>query len=104
MNQKKLFVMKLRKNFSFTYSLTKKVVRDLKIVTEKLPLIVSVVGYQDTSASTLEPLERWTVDIEAVHYEEKNILEVLDFSGTLEQIEEAAIRYAAELFTENVAA
>jgi hypothetical protein len=95
---------KLQKSFYFKHDLTKKVVRNLKIVTEKITVNVEAVGYFDPNASVLEPYERWGVDIEVVMYDGVNVRDLLTITGTIEEIEEAAHRFAAELFTEKTAA
>lgn len=93
---------KITKQFDFNYNLKKKVVRDLKIVTESLPLRVTGKGYLNPSASVLEAYDRWSVDIESIEYEGKNIIEVFEYlDDQLVEIEEAAIKYVAELFNQN---
>lgn len=94
--------MRLQKQFDFNYNLKKKVVRDLKIITETLTIKVSGKGYFNPNASIMEPFERWSVDIESIEYEGKNIIEVFEYlDDQLVEIEEAAIKYVAELFNQN---
>jgi hypothetical protein len=90
---------KLRKEFTFHYPLKHKVVRDLKIVTEQVgELVVEGVGYFDPSANVLDIFERYSVDVDFVKWQGTDIKPVLEVTGALEDIEEAAIRYFAQYF------
>ena len=87
---------KSRKEFTFYYPLKHKVVRDLKIVTEHVgDLVVEGVGYFDPSVSTLDIFERYSVDIDFVKWNGTDIKPVLDITGTMDEITEAATRYFA---------
>jgi len=91
-------IRKTQKEFQFTYPLKHKVVRDLKIVTEYIgDLVVEGVGYFNPSASPIDVFERYSVDIEFVKWNGGDIKPVLEVTGSLEDIEEAAIRYFAQL-------
>ena len=84
---------KLQKNFSFTYPLKQKVVRDLKLVTEHVgDLQVEVAGYFDPSASVLDLFDRYGVDIETVNWNGTDIRPVLEVTGGMDEITEAAVR------------
>ena len=90
---------KIKKDFAFHYPLKHKVVRDLKIVTEHVgDLVVEGVGYFDPSANVLDIFERYSVDVEFVKWNGTDIKPVLEVTGSLEDIEEAAIRYFAHYF------
>ena len=90
---------KSRKNFSFHYPLKHKVVRDLRIVTEQVgELEVEAIGYFDPSASVLDIFERFTVDIEFVKWKGTDIKPVLEVTGAMDDITEAAIRHFAGEF------
>lgn len=87
---------KLKKEFVFHYPLKHKVVKDLKIVTEHVgDLVIEGVGYFDPSASPIDVFDRYSVDIEFVKWNGTDIKPVLEVTGTLEDVEEAAIRYFA---------
>lgn len=87
---------KLKKEFVFHYPLKHKVVKDLKIVTEHVgDLVIEGIGYFDPTASPIDVFERYSVDIEFVKWNGTDIKPVLEVTGTLEDVEEAAIRYFA---------
>ncbi|MFL5772886.1 MAG: hypothetical protein ACJ75F_07000 [Flavisolibacter sp.] len=90
---------KSTKDFSFYYPLKHKVVRDLKIVTEHIgDLEVHGIGYFDPSASALDIFDRYAVDIDFIKWNGTDIKPVLEITGTVEEITEAAIRFFAEDF------
>lgn len=92
-------IRKTKKEFQFTYPLKHKVVRDLKIVTEHIgDLIVEGVGYYNATASRLDIYDRYAVDIDFVKWNGTDIKPVMEVTGALEEIEEAAIRHFAEMF------
>ena len=87
---------KTRKNFTVHYPLRQKVVRDLKIVTEEVgELLVEGMGYVDPAASRLDIFDRYTVDIDFVRWNGTDIRPVLEITGGMDEITEAAIRYFA---------
>ena len=87
---------KLKKSFVFHYPLKHKVVRDLKIVTEHVgDLIIEGVGYFDPKASPIDVFDRYTVDIDYVKWNGTDIKPVLEVTGNMDEMEEAAIRYFA---------
>jgi hypothetical protein len=89
---------KTRKNFTFHYPLRQKVVRDLKMVTEEVgELLVEGMGYVDPVASRLDIFDRYTVDIDFVRWNGTDIRPVLEITGGMDEITEAAIRYFARL-------
>ena len=86
----------IKKEFIFHYPLKHKVVRDLRLVTEHVgDLVIEGIGYFDPSASRLDIFERFTVDIESVTWKNTDILPVLEVTGAMDEITEAAIRYFA---------
>lgn len=88
--------MRIHKEFTFNYPLKYKVVRDLKIVTEHVGyLAVEGIGYFDPSASVLDIFERYSVDIDFVKWNGTDIKPVLEVTGVMEDVVEAAIRYFA---------
>lgn len=90
---------KTSKTFSFSYPLKHKVVRDLKIVTEHVgDLQVEGVGYFHPGASPLDIFDRYSVDIDFVKWNGTDIREVLEVTGGMEEIIEAATRYVAVAF------
>jgi hypothetical protein len=87
---------KSHKFFSFIYPLKQKRVRDLKIVTDHIgDLLVEGTGYFDPSVSTLDIFDRYDVDIDTIKWNGTDILPVLEVTGFLEEITEAAIRQFA---------
>ena len=92
-----------RKEFTFHYPLKHKVVRDLKIVTEHVgDLEIEGVGYFNASASVLDIFDRYTVDIDFVRWNGTDIKPVLEVTGAMDEITEAAIRYFAHEFENHV--
>lgn len=84
------------KDFRFSFPLKHRVVRDLKVVTEHVgDLEVEGVGYFDPSASRLDIFDRYAVDIDFVRWNGSDIKAVLEVTGGLEEIVEAAVRYFA---------
>ena len=91
--------MRTSKEFSFHYPLKHKVVRDLKIVTEHVgDLVVEGVGYFNPSASVLDIFDRYSVDIDFVKWSNTDIKPVLEVTGAMDDVVEAAIRYFAKEF------
>ena len=89
---------KTKQEFRFTYPLKHKVVRDLKIVTEHIgDLIVEGIGYFNPSASPIDVFDRYSVDIDYVRWNGTDIKPVLEVMGNMEQVEEASIRYLAQM-------
>lgn len=87
---------KIHKEFSFLYPLKHKVVRDLRIVTEQVGnLIVEGTGYFNPSASVFDIFERFQVDIDFVKWNGTDIKPVLEVTGSLDDITEAAVRFFA---------
>jgi hypothetical protein len=91
--------MKLRKPFTMSYPLRHKIVRDLRIVTETVgELIVEGTAYLDTSASVIDIFDRYGVDIALVTWNGSDIKPVLEITGAMDEIEEAAIKHSCDLF------
>ena len=98
-----LTMRKSKKDFQFIYPLKHKVVRDLKIVTEHIgDLVVEGVGYFNPMASPIDVFDRYSVDIEFVKWNGTDIKAVLDVMGNMEEIEEAAVRYFAQVLENNL--
>lgn len=91
---------KKQQKFEFTHNLKKTVVRDMKLVTEYLPLTLTGIYYCDTNFSKIDVANRYDMDIEEVIYEGMNIISVLEFTGALEDIYEETIKYAPNYFNE----
>ncbi|HEV7621719.1 MAG TPA: hypothetical protein VGO09_08300 [Flavisolibacter sp.] len=89
--------MKKSQNFTFHFPLKYKAVRDLKIVTEYVgDLVVEGVGYFDPSYSSLDIFDRYSVDIDFIKWNNTDIKPVLEVTGFIEEIQEAAIRFFAD--------
>ncbi|RYY95582.1 MAG: hypothetical protein EOO11_15500 [Chitinophagaceae bacterium] len=88
---------RVEKEFVFHYPLKHKVVRDLKIVTEHVgDLVIEGKGYFNPEASPIDVFDRYSVDIDFVKWNGTDIRPVLEVTGQLEDLEEAAIRYFAQ--------
>jgi len=99
MKNSQLQAMRTHKEFTFHYPLKHKVVRDLKIVTEHVgDLIVEGVGYFNPSASVLDIFDRYTVDIDFVKWNNTDIKPVLEVTGAMDDVVEAATRFFAHEF------
>ena len=94
---------KTKRSFVFHYPLKQKVVRNLKIVTEHVgDLEVEGVGYFNPSASVLDIFYRYSVDIDFVRWNGTDIKPVLEVTGAMDEIIEAAIRFFAHEFENSV--
>jgi len=81
------------------YPLKHKVVSDLKIVTEHVgDLAVEGIGYFDPSASVLDIFERYSADIDFIKWNGTDIKPVLEVTGAMDDMMEAAIRHFANEF------
>jgi hypothetical protein len=95
---------RIEKEFVFHYPLKHKVVRDLKIVTEHVgDLVIEGTGYFNPDASPIDVFDRYSVDIDFVKWNGTDIRPVLEVTGQLEDLEEAAIRYFANLLEQGTA-
>ena len=88
------------KNFDFQFPLNHKIVRNLKIVNEHIgDLQVEGSASLNASVSVLSHLdERYNVDIDFVKWNGTDIKPVLELTGLMEDIQEAALRYCASIF------
>lgn len=88
------------RSFGFYYPLNHKVVRNLKIVNEHIgDLRVEGSASLNPSTSVLSQLdERYSVDIDFVKWNGMDIKPVLELTGLIEDIQEAALRQCASLF------
>jgi hypothetical protein len=79
------------------------VVRNLRIVTEHVgDLHVEGVGYFDPGASILDIFDRYSVDIEYVRWNGVDIRPVLEVTGGMEEITEAAVRAFAREYESGI--
>jgi hypothetical protein len=88
------------KPFDFQFPLNHKVVRNLKIVNEHIGnLQVEGSASLNPSVSILSHLEeRYNIDIDFVKWNGTDIKPVLELSGLMDDIQEAALRHCASLF------
>ena len=94
---------KTKKEFRFIYPLKHKVGKDLKIVTEHIgDLVVEGVGYFNPLASPIDVFDRYSVDIDYVKWNGTDIKPVLEVMGNMEEVEEASIRYFAQMLDTNL--
>jgi hypothetical protein len=90
---------KTKTEFAFHFPLKHKVVRDLKIVTEHVgDLEIEGIGYFNPNASLLDIFDRYGVDIDFVKWKGTDIKPVLEVTGAMDEITEAAIRYFAQTY------
>jgi hypothetical protein len=90
---------KIRKSFRLDYPLKQKVVRDLKLVTTQVGiLVVEGYGYFDPAASPLDIYERYSVDIDTVSWNGTDIRPVLEVTGFMDDLIEASVRFVASTF------
>lgn len=90
---------KLTKDFSFSYELKEKRVQDLTIVTVHVgDLEVEGVGTFYPSASPLDIFDRYSLDIDFVKWNGTDIKPVLEVTGGMDEITEAAVREFAKQF------
>jgi hypothetical protein len=91
---------KVTREFSFHYPLTQKVVRNYRIVTEQVgELVVEGVAYFNPTVSPFDAEHnRYDVDIDFIKWNDTDIKPVVEVSGLIEDITEAAIRYVPGLF------
>jgi hypothetical protein len=91
--------MKKTLDFSLSYPLIQKVVRDLKIVSETIgELTLTGTAYMDPTVPQIEVEDRYTVDIDFVRHEGHDIKAVLEVTGGMEEIEAYCIRKVARMF------
>jgi hypothetical protein len=92
------------KNFEFRFPLQHKIVRNLKIVNEHVgDLQVEGSVQLNPSVSILSHLdERYTVDIDFVKWNGTDIKLVLELTGMMDEIQEAALRHCVSLFESNL--
>ena len=88
------------KNFGFPFPLNHKIVRNLKIVNEHIgDLQVEGSASLNSSVSILSHLdERYSVDIDFVKWNGTDIKPVLELTGLMDDIQEAALRHCVSLF------
>jgi hypothetical protein len=93
---------KIRQNFEITYPLRTRVVRDLKIITEKVgDLLIMGTAYCNPDVSIVDVLNRHTVDIDFIKWNGTDIKPVLDATGNLVEIEEFCIKHSEKLFNQD---
>ena len=87
-------------SFQFSFPLNHKIVRNLKIVNEHVgDLHVEGSAAINPSVSILSHLdERYNVDIDFVKWNGTDIKPVLELTGLMEDINEAALRHCVSLF------
>jgi hypothetical protein len=91
-------------NFDFQFPLQHKIVRNLKIVNEHVgDLQVEGSARSNPSVSILSHLdERYTVDIDFVKWNGTDIKPVLELTGLMDEIHEAALRHCAMVFESTI--
>lgn len=91
---------RVTKEFQFPFPLNHKIVRDLRLVNEHVgDLVVEGSASFNPSVSVLSHLdERYEVDIDFIKWNGTDIKPVLELTGLADDIQEAALRYCASLF------
>ena len=92
---------RVTKEFQFPFPLNHKIVRDLRLVNEHVgDLVVEGSASFNPSVSPLSHLdERYEVDIDFIRWNGTDIKPVLELTGLADDIQDAALRYCASLFT-----
>src|SRR5947209_8528246 len=87
-------------SFEFQFPLNHKIVRNLKIVNEHVgDLQVEGCASLNPSVSILSHLEeRYSVDIDFVKWNGTDIKPVLELTGLMDDIQEAALRHCVSVF------
>ena len=95
---------KVKKEFCFRYPLNQKVVRNLRIVNEHIgDLEVEGSVVFNPSVSILSHLEeRYSMDIDFIKWNGTDIKPVLELTGLMDEIGEAALRHCAGLFDQTL--
>lgn len=89
---------KIHKEFTFNFPLKHNVVRNMKVVSETICLLeCECVGYYDPTVSKLNIHDRYSVDIDFIRYEGKDIKPILDVTELMDDIEQAALLKLAEI-------
>lgn len=91
---------RVTREFSFQYPLTRKVVRNYRIVTERIgDLVIEGTAYFNPAVSPFDTEQnRYDVDIDFIKWDGTDIRPVIEVSGMLDDITEAAMRYVPGLF------
>lgn len=95
---------KFQKEFGFTYPLSHKIVRNLRIVKEHIgDLEVEGSVSFAPSVGRLTSLEdRYAVDIDFIRWKGTDIKPVLELTGLIDEVQEAALRYCVSLVEEDL--
>ena len=102
---KRLLVMKkLQKEFGFSFPLSHKIVRNLRIVKEHIgDLEVEGSVSFNPSVGRLTRLEdRYEVEIDYIRWQGTDIKPVLELTGLMDEVQDAALRFCVSLVEENV--
>ncbi len=90
-------------DFTHTYPLRQKMVRDLKVVIQPVgDLEVDATGQVLSPAPSLDIFDRYAVEIRAVRWKGTDILPVLEVAGMMETIIEASVRQFADLMEQGL--
>ena len=91
---------RIRKDFTFQYPLSHKVVRNCRLVTEHIGnLSIEGTGYFNPSSTPFDMEgSRYNVDIDFIKWNGTDIKPVLEVSGMIEEVTDATVRYIATLF------
>lgn len=92
---------RVTKEFQFHFPLNHKIVRNLRLVNEHVgDLLVEGSASFNPSVSALSHLdERYEVDIDFIKWNGTDIKPVLELTGMTDDIQDAALRYCASLFS-----
>lgn len=91
-------MQQIKREFSFPYKLTHKVVRDLKLQDETIgELMVDCVGFFNPNVSPIDVHDRYSVEIDFIRWNGTDIKAVCDFFDATSDILDAATRYFANL-------
>jgi hypothetical protein len=90
----------VKKEFRFQFPLNHKIVRNLRIVNEHIgDLAIEGSASFNPNVSILSHLdERYEVDIDFIKWNGTDIKPVLELTGLMDDVQEAALRYCVSLF------
>lgn len=95
---------RIKKDFTFSFPLNHKIVRNLRIVNEYVgELIVEGVVSFNPSVSILSHLdERYNLDIDYIKWNGTDIKAVLELTDLMDDIHEGTLRYCVSLFEDSL--
>ena len=99
-----LVMKKLQKEFGFTFPLSHKIVRNLRIVKEHIGdlEVEGSVSFKPSVGRLTSLEDRYEVEIDFIKWNGTDIKPVLELTGLMDEVQEAAMRYCVGLVEENI--